>query len=82
MTAAVAAPLRRRMLLFWIGCAAISAGVALHLPMLAMAHQMGNHLYGMPMDAEMYVGMALIALGLAAIDGRPFRRLVRRPAVP
>lgn len=29
-----------------------------------------------------YAGMALIALGLAAIDGRPFRRLVRRPAVP
>lgn len=49
---------------FWAGCAAISAGVALHLPMLAMAHEMGNHLSGMPMDGWMYAGMGLIALGV------------------
>ncbi|WP_245858165.1 hypothetical protein [Sphingomonas guangdongensis] len=56
--------------LFWGGCAAIAAGVALHLPMLAMAHQMGNHLAGMPMDGWMYAGMALILLGVpAAIIG-------------
>ena len=56
--------------IFWGGCAAISAGVALHLPMLAMAHEMGNHLAGMPMDPWMWIGMALIALGVpAAIYG-------------
>jgi MFS transporter, putative metabolite:H+ symporter len=49
---------------FWAGCAAISVGVALHLPMLAMAHQMGNHLAGMPMDGWMHAGMALIVLGV------------------
>ncbi|GLR46592.1 MFS transporter [Sphingomonas astaxanthinifaciens] len=49
---------------FWAGAAAISVGVLLHLPMLAMAHRMGNHLSGMPMDPEMYVGMALIAIGV------------------
>ncbi|UUL83824.1 MFS transporter [Sphingomonas qomolangmaensis] len=56
--------------LFWAGCVAISAGVLLHLPMLAMAHTMGNHLTGMSMDAWMYLGMALIAIGVpAAIIG-------------
>ncbi len=56
--------------IFWGACAAIALGVALHLPMLAMAHSMGNHLYGMPMDASMWVGMALIILGVpAAIYG-------------
>lgn len=56
--------------LFWAGCFAICAGVLLHLPMLAMAHAMGNHLSGMPMDGWMYLGMALIGLGVpAAIVG-------------
>ena len=56
--------------LFWAGCFAISAGVLLHLPMLAMAHAMGNHLSGMPMDGWMYLGMALIGVGVpAAIVG-------------
>lgn len=49
---------------FWGGCAAISIGVLLHLPMLAMAHRMGNHLIGMEMDPAMWAGMALIALGV------------------
>jgi putative MFS transporter len=49
---------------FWAGCAAISAGVLLHLPMLAEAHAMGNRLVGMPMDVQMYVGMALILIGV------------------
>jgi putative MFS transporter len=49
---------------FWLGCALIAAGVALHLPMLAMAHTMGNHLAGMAMDPEMVVGMALIIIGV------------------
>ena len=56
--------------IFWGACAAIAFGVLLHLPMLAMAHRMGNHLTGMPMDAEMWLGMALIVLGVpAAIYG-------------
>ena len=28
--------------IFWAGCASITAGVLLHLPMLAMAHQLGQ----------------------------------------
>ena len=67
--------------LFWLGCAAISAGVALHLPMLAMAHRMGNHLAGMPMDGWMYLGMALIFLGVpAAIFGAMPKHHVRHDA--
>lgn len=49
---------------FWAGCAAISAGVLLHLPMLAMAHAMGNHLAGMQVDGAMIAGMGAIALGV------------------
>lgn len=64
--------------MFWAGCVAIGAGVLLHLPMLSMAHAMGNHLAGMPMDGWMYLGMALIGLGVpAAIVGALPRR---RPA--
>ena len=50
---------------FWAGCAAISAGIVLHLPMLVHAHEtMGNRLAGMPMDPWMLLGMALIVLGV------------------
>ncbi len=56
--------------IFWGACLAISIGVLLHLPMLAMAHRMGNHLHGMPMDSGMWIGMGLIILGVpAAIYG-------------
>jgi MFS transporter, putative metabolite:H+ symporter len=55
---------------FWGACAAIALGVLLHLPMLAMAHRMGNHLVGMPMEPKMWAGMVLIVLGVpAAIFG-------------
>ncbi|MEO6112950.1 MAG: MFS transporter [Sphingomicrobium sp.] len=62
--------------LFWTGCAAIAAGVTLHLPMLGQAHRMGNHLAGMPMDAPMMLGMALIVLGapLAIFGALPKHR--------
>ncbi len=62
--------------LFWFGCALIAAGVALHLPMLAMAHSMGNHLVGMAMEPEMVFGMALIILGvpLAIFGALPAQR--------
>lgn len=61
---------------FWAGCTAISVGVLLHLPMLAMAHSMGNHLAGMPMDGGMWLGMALIAMGvpLACFGALPKER--------
>ena len=56
--------------IFWGACVAISIGIALHLPMLAMAHRMGNHLYGMAMGPGMWVGMLFIVLGVpAAIYG-------------
>ncbi|WP_324808624.1 MFS transporter [Sphingomonas sp. LY29] len=69
--------IRSRMPIFWFGCAAIAAGVALHLPMLAMAHSMGNHLAGMPMDLEMLVGMGLIVIGvpLAIFGALPARHV-------
>jgi putative MFS transporter len=53
-----------RVAVFWAGCAAISVGVILHLPMLAEAHRMGgNHLAGMPVDGPMIIGMAAIVIG-------------------
>jgi putative MFS transporter len=52
--------------LFWGACAAIAIGVLLHLPMLVMAHRMGNRLVGMPMEPQMWAGMALIAAGVPA----------------
>jgi putative MFS transporter len=56
--------------IFWGACAAIALGVLLHLPMLAMAHDHGNRLVGMPMEPRMWAGMALIVLGVpAAIFG-------------
>ena len=54
----------KRAPIFWGACVAIALGVVLHLPMLAMAHRMGNHLAGMPMDPEMWFGMALIIAGV------------------
>lgn len=57
-------PLLDRRAWFWVGSLLISVGVALHLPMLAMAHSMGNHLAGMPMDGTMMLGMAAIVLGV------------------
>jgi putative MFS transporter len=63
--------------LFWGACAAIALGVALHLPMLAMAHEHGNRLVGMAMEPEMWAGMVLIVLGVpAAVYGA----LPRQPA--
>ena len=56
--------------IFWGACAAICAGVLLHLPMLAHAHAMGNQLHGMAADPVMIAGMVLIVVGgPAAIYG-------------
>jgi putative MFS transporter len=48
----------------WLGCLAIIAGVLAHLPMYWMGRHMGFRLVGMPMDATMLTGMALIPAGL------------------
>jgi len=49
---------------FWAGVTAITVGVALHLPMYLGASEMGSRLVGMPVDAAMKLGMALIVSGL------------------
>lgn len=49
---------------FWIGAAAIVAGVLAHMPMFAMGAHTHYQMVGMPMDATMLTGMAMIPLGL------------------
>ncbi len=52
---------------FWIflaGCAAVTAGVLLHIPMLLMARSLHFRLAGMPMDPGMEFGMVLIVAGV------------------
>ncbi|MGH8898508.1 MAG: MFS transporter [Egibacteraceae bacterium] len=51
---------------FRLGFAAVTAGVALHLPMFFGSRDMHYRLVGMPIDTSMKVGMALIIAGLAA----------------
>ncbi len=55
---------RRNAVAFWLGCAVVTAGVALHLPMFAMGRYTGYVLAGMPMGADMLWGMALIVGGI------------------
>lgn len=55
---------RRNALAFWFGCAIVTLGVVLHIPMYLMGSHMGYVLVGMPMDADMYWGMALIVVGI------------------
>jgi putative MFS transporter len=55
---------RRNALAFWLGSAVVAIGVLLHLPMFWMARNMGFMLAGMPMDAGMLWGMALIVAGI------------------
>ncbi|MGJ7916704.1 MFS transporter [Massilia sp. LXY-6] len=50
---------------FWSGTLALVAGVLAHIPMFVCASHMGYRMAGMPMDAPMLAGMALIPLGLA-----------------
>jgi MFS transporter, putative metabolite:H+ symporter len=51
---------------FWLGVAAVTGGVLLHLPMYLMGKDMGYKLAGMPMDVGMQIGMAAIIAGLVA----------------
>lgn len=55
---------RRNALAFWLGCAIVTVGVILHIPMYLMGADMGYVLVGMPMEADMYWGMALIVVGI------------------
>ena len=57
---------RRSTAIFLAGCALVTLGVVLHFPMYWMAKDMGFVLSGMPMDPKMYVGMALIVIGIIA----------------
>ncbi|MDB5709802.1 MAG: transporter [Sphingomonas bacterium] len=49
---------------FVLGCLAVTAGVAFHLPMFLMARSMGYRLADMPMDGTMTFGMVLIVAGV------------------
>ena len=57
---------RRSAVAFWLGSLIVAIGVVLHLPMYWMGRSMGFMLAGMPMDSEMYAGMALIVLGIVS----------------
>ncbi|WP_232352068.1 MFS transporter [Inhella proteolytica] len=52
-------------LAFWLGCALITLGVLSHGPMFLMGQHTHWRMVGMPMTWEMWVGMALIPLGVA-----------------
>jgi MFS transporter, putative metabolite:H+ symporter len=56
---------RRGIWAFALGVIAVTAGVLLHLPMFVMGRMNHFRLYGMPMSATMYFGMAAIILGIA-----------------
>ncbi len=49
---------------FWVGFAAISLGVAVHVPMYLDAGAMNYALNGMGVDAEMVLAMSAIVVGL------------------
>jgi putative MFS transporter len=57
---------RRSTFFFIAGCVLVTVGVLLHLPMYWMGRNMGFVLAGMPMDPKMYVGMAMIVVGVVA----------------
>lgn len=50
--------------IFWLGAAACTIGVVLHLPMYYSARTMGYRMVGMRPDAAMIIGMTLIGFGL------------------
>ncbi len=65
MATAVNAP-KSRLWAFWAGCAAVSAGVLLHMPMYGESLKGGHHMSDMPVGMDMILGMVLIAIGVAA----------------
>lgn len=51
-------------LAFWFGCALLIAGVFSHVPMFMMGRHTHWQMVGMPMTTGMWIGMALIPVGL------------------
>ncbi|HEX4031777.1 MAG TPA: MFS transporter [Terracidiphilus sp.] len=51
---------------FWAGCAAVTVGVLLHVPMFLMGRATHYRLVGMPMGTGMLIGMGLIVAGFMA----------------
>lgn len=51
---------------FWVGVAAVTGGVILHLPMYLEAREMNYVLEGMAVDGHMLAGMVMIVAGVAA----------------
>ncbi|MEO6076581.1 MAG: MFS transporter [Dokdonella sp.] len=49
---------------FWLGSLMLVAGVLAHAPMFAMSAHTHYRMVGMPMDATMLTGMAIIPIGL------------------
>ena len=49
---------------FWFGCVLITAGVLAHMPMFMMGQHTHWQMVGMPMTWEMWLGMAIIPIGL------------------
>ncbi|MGA3399570.1 MAG: MFS transporter [Acetobacteraceae bacterium] len=70
---------RRNAPAFWFGSAVVAIGVLLHLPMFWMARDMDFMLAGMPMDAGMLWGMALIVGGIGLAG---YGLLPKGPAEP
>ncbi len=75
---------RRNAFAFWAGSLIVTAGVVLHLPMFWMGRDMGFMMAGMPMDAGMMWGMALIVagVGLTGFGLLPRREAFARPEGP
>src|SRR5262249_11646737 len=55
----------RSVLTFWLGCAAVTAGVLTHVPMFLMGRSTHYVLAGMPMGTPMLLGMLSIVAGIA-----------------
>jgi putative MFS transporter len=55
---------RRGIWAFALGVLAVTGGVLFHIPIFLMGRISHYQLYGMPMGTEMYLGMALIILGV------------------
>ena len=55
---------RRSLFAFWLGCAAVTAGVLTHVPMFLMGRHNHYVLAGMPMGTAMIWGMAAIVAGI------------------
>lgn len=49
---------------FWFGCLLVLGGVLAHMPMFMMGEHTHWQMVGMPMTLEMWIGMAMIPVGL------------------